>query len=162
MCTHFIIDEFSLFINKVNIKSLLWSDNKTSDNDGATYDRLIDVRRMLDRRNESQGELSAPTSEERAFSGTSPLSITGRRLLSDPLSCGIILVRSYPSPRKIMIESSLLDIKFLKLAALSKDEDSSSGIRLKELAYQTFDHSVRFKARHHQALRGWISKKYLK
>ena len=39
-------------------------------------ERLIDVRRTLDRRNESQVRFGSPTTKERAFSGTSPLPIT--------------------------------------------------------------------------------------
>lgn len=50
-------------------------------------DRLIDVRRTLDRRNFAQGE--SPTTKERAFSGTSPLPIT-----QEGLSCGIVLDRT--------------------------------------------------------------------
>ncbi|KAL5861972.1 hypothetical protein ACOSQ4_003268 [Xanthoceras sorbifolium] len=52
-------------------------------------DRLIDVRRTLDRRNFAQGE--SPTTKERAFSGTSPLPITQE---GGPLSCGIVLDRT--------------------------------------------------------------------
>lgn len=53
-------------------------------------------------------------------------------------------------------ESYLLKVKSEKgwssSKTLSKDEDGSSGVRSKELAYQAFDHSVRSKARLHQAL----------
>lgn len=55
-------------------------------------------------------------------------------------------------------ESYLLKVKSSKgwssSKTLSKDEDGSSGVRSKELAYQggSFDHSVRSKARLHQAL----------
>ena len=39
-------------------------------------ERLIDVQRTLDRRNESEVRFLSPTTKERAFSGTSLLPIT--------------------------------------------------------------------------------------